>query len=77
MEGDGRPVGQAEQLEFLDLAGSRDFLTADSVEALLAPMLAAGSSVSRVGMQIHKWMGTAQYKGGHKQAIDAVYWVLL
>ncbi len=35
--------------QHLDLAGSRDFLTADAAEAVLAPMLAPGSKVAKVG----------------------------
>ncbi|GIL87980.1 hypothetical protein Vretimale_6356 [Volvox reticuliferus] len=35
-------------VDFLDLAGSRDFLTADMAEEILAPMLAPGSAVNKI-----------------------------
>ena len=36
-------------LQLVDLAGSRDFLTAEAAEAALAALLATGSIVSKVG----------------------------
>ncbi|EFJ41793.1 hypothetical protein VOLCADRAFT_107530 [Volvox carteri f. nagariensis] len=41
-------AGASEVVDFLDLVGSRDFLTAEAAEAVLAPMLAPGSSVNRI-----------------------------
>jgi hypothetical protein len=41
-------------LQELDLFGSRDFLTAATAEQALAPMLAQGSSVSKVSLPCSK-----------------------
>ncbi|KAG2492745.1 hypothetical protein HYH03_008911 [Edaphochlamys debaryana] len=46
---EGAPVvGASGKVEHIDLHGSRDFLTAESTEALLAPMLAPESSVTKI-----------------------------
>lgn len=43
---EGAPAGQA--ADELDLTGSREFLTRESAEELLAPMLAPGAKVSKI-----------------------------
>lgn len=59
---EGAPAGQA--ADELDLTGSREFLTRESAEELLAPMLAPGAKVSKVcGSGDAVWMSVGRQSG--------------
>ena len=56
-------------LQLVDLAGSRDFLTAEAAEAALAALLVTGSIVSKVGCGERKRTrrrGPGRFAGGSR-----------